>query len=130
MIIGVGIDLCDVRRMQRQLEADDGFAATVFLPDEIAYCSPKHHPAQHYAARYAAKEAVVKALATAGGEGTFWLDIEIVRRPDGQPCAALRGRLRDLADDLGVAGIHLSLTHTDDTAAAVAIVEGVDRGAP
>lgn len=123
MILGIGIDLCDVRRMKRQLETDSGFVADVFLPDEIAYCSPKHHPAQHFAARYAAKEAVVKALASAGGAGTFWLDIEIIRNPDGQPRAELRGRLRELADGLGVANIHLSMTHTDDTAAAVAVIE-------
>ena len=128
MILGIGIDLCDVDRMRRQLDTDpDGFIAAVFLPDEIVYCTAKHRPAEHFAARFAAKEAVVKALATAGDPGTFWHDIEVVRAPDGSPHAELRGRLRDLADKLGVRAIHLSITHTADMAAAVAVVEDGNR---
>jgi len=129
MILGLGIDLCDVRRMRRQLDNDpDGFAGAVFKPAEIAYCNSKHRPAEHFAARFAAKEAVVKALSAAGGEGSFWQDIEIIRTADGQPRVELSGRLRELADGLGAAGIHLSITHTDDMAAAVAVVEGAVEG--
>ncbi len=124
MILGIGIDQCDVARMQRQLEASaDRFVEALFLPDEIAYCQGKHRPAEHFAARFAAKEAVVKALAAAGGEGTFWKDIEIVRSPGGHPRIELTGRLRELAAGLGVSRIHVSLTHTADLAAAVVIVE-------
>ena len=125
MILGIGIDQCDVRRMRKQLEASvDGFVASVFLPAEIAYCTHKHRPAEHFAARFAAKEAVLKALATGGGAGTFWQDIEVVKEADGRPRLELEGRLRELADGLGVRTIHVSLTHTADLAAAVVIAEG------
>ncbi|MDX2474092.1 MAG: holo-ACP synthase [Candidatus Krumholzibacteria bacterium] len=124
MILGLGIDQCDVRRVQSRLETDPGFAASLFLPAEIAYCTSKRHPAEHFAARFAAKEAVVKALAKAADRGTFWLDIEITHEPGGQPRPVLSGRLGELATGLGVRSIHVSLTHTADMAAAVAIAEG------
>jgi len=128
VILGVGIDHCSVRRMRRRLEDPaDAFVAAVFLPAEIAYCSAKHLPEEHFAARFAAKEAALKALACTGGKGSFWLDIEVVHEPDGQPRIVLAGRLRDLAARTGVQSIHLSLTHTADTAAAVVIAEGHDE---
>ena len=125
MILGIGIDQCDVRRMSRQMDSpEDEFVTSVFNPAEIAYCTQKHRPAEHFAARFAAKEAVLKALAGAGGEGTFWQDIQIVNEPSGRPQVALDGRLRVLADELGVRTIHVSLTHTAELAAAVVIAEG------
>lgn len=124
MILGIGIDQCEVARMQRQLDPSaDGFVAAVFRPGEIAYCNGKHHPAQHFAARFAAKEAAIKALAAAGGKGTFWLDMEVINAADGHPRLELDGRLGELAGRLGVRTIHLSLTHTADLAAAVVVVE-------
>ncbi len=124
MILGIGIDQCEVRRMQRQLDPPaNGFVASVFQPGEIAYCNGKHNPAQHFAARFAAKEAALKALAAVGGKGTFWLDMAVLNEPDGHPRLELGGRLGELAGRLGVRIIHLSLTHTADLAAAVVVVE-------
>jgi holo-[acyl-carrier protein] synthase len=125
MILGIGIDQFDVSRMRCRLaDADDGFVESVFLPAEIAYCRDKRRPAEHFAARFAAKEAALKALARAGGKGTFWQDIEVTNEPDGQPRLELRGRLLALATELGVRSIHVSLTHTADISAAVVIAEG------
>lgn len=124
MILGIGTDLFDVDRMRRQLESDADFAASVFTPREIAYCTVKRDPAPHFAVRFAAKEAVVKALADAEGEGTFWRDAEILRRDDGKPSLDLSGRLAELAAGLKVRRIHLSLTHTDQLAAATVVLEG------
>jgi holo-[acyl-carrier protein] synthase len=125
MILGIGIDQCEVGRMRRQLEADpDGFVAAVFLPAEISYCNAKRHPAELFAARFAAKEAAIKALAAAEGQGTFWHDLEVTNEHGGGPALALSGRLRQLADALGVRTMHVSLTHTADQAAAVVIAEG------
>jgi len=125
MILGTGIDLCEVSRLQAKIKAPaDDFIAQVFLPGEIAYCGNKRHPAEHFSARFAAKEAVVKALAGAGGKGSFWLDIEIKNEPDGRPVVMLHGRAKELADALGVCRIFLSLTHTRDLAAATVVLEG------
>ena len=124
MLLGIGIDHCEVRRMQRQLDPPaNGFLTSIFRPAEIAYCSAKHRPAEHFAARFAAKEAALKALAAAGGTGSFWLDMEIINEPDGRPRLELDGRLGELAHGLGVRTIHVSLTHTADMAAAVVVVE-------
>ena len=125
MILGIGIDQCDVRRMRRRLDGPtDGFVSSVFRPAEITYCMSKHLPEEHFAARFAAKEATVKALAAAGGQGSFWQDIEIIHEQDGRPRLELGGRLRELAEGLGLRTLHVSLTHTAETAAAVVIAEG------
>jgi holo-[acyl-carrier protein] synthase len=124
MILGIGTDLFDVDRMRRKLESDAGFVESVFLPAEIAYCRSQRHPAPHFAARFAAKEAIVKAMADAGGTGSFWLDAEVVREDSGKPRLELTGSLGDLARDMGIFRISLSLTHTDELAAATVVIEG------
>ena len=125
MILGTGIDLCKVARMRDKIDANDvGFLTSIFLPSEITYCEAKHDPATHFAARFAAKEAVVKALADAQGQGSFWLDIEIRNEEDGRPVVRLHGRAHEMADRLGVRRVFLSMTHTREMAAANVVLEG------
>ena len=125
MILGTGIDICDAARLQDWLASPDpGLVASVFTPAEVAYCSGKRSPALHLAARYAAKEAVVKALSASSAAGSFWLDIEIVNAPGGQPEVRLRGRAAEAAAGLGVSRVWVSLTHVEDTAVASVILEG------
>jgi len=125
MILGTGIDLCEVSRMGAKVQAPEGeFVAQVFLPAEIAYCGTKRHPAEHFAARFAAKEAVVKALSGTDGVGSFWQDIEIMNQQDGRPVVRLHGRAKEVADALGVRRVFVSLTHTRDLAAATVVLEG------
>ena len=125
MILGTGIDICEVSRMQAKTRIPaDEFVTAVFLPGEIAYCGTKRHPAEHFAARFAAKEAVVKALAAADGGGSFWQDIEIMNEKNGRPVVRLHGRAREMADALGVRRVFVSLTHTRDLAAATVVLEG------
>lgn len=125
MVLGIGIDLCDVARMRDQLAAPkDEFVDQVFLPEEIAYCQAKHFPAEHYAARFAVKEAVVKALGDAAGRGSFWRDIEIRNEQDGRPVVRLHGRALEMADRLQVRRVFVSMTHIRDLAAATVVLEG------
>jgi holo-[acyl-carrier protein] synthase len=124
VIIGTGIDLCEVARMRAK--TDDpagGFLAKVFLPAEIAYCQSKRFPAEHFAARFAAKEAVSKALQVSEVEGSLWLDIEIHRETDGRPEIRLHGRARMLADQAGVRRVLVSLSHTRELALAMVVLE-------
>ena len=124
MIRGLGIDLFEVARMERDLgEKGDTFKQEIFTPDEIAYCDAMHHPAQHYAVRLAAKEAVIKALALEGSAYFFWRDVEIRREADGRPRAVLHGRVRELAERQGVRCVHVSLSHTRELALAAAAAE-------
>lgn len=125
MILGTGIDLCEVARVRAKVQAPaQEFVSAVFLPGEIDYCRSKRHPAEHFAARFAAKEAVVKALADSRGQGSFWQDIEIRNEQDGRPVVRLHGRAHEMADRLKVRRIFLSMTHTRELAAATVVLEG------
>jgi holo-[acyl-carrier protein] synthase len=121
-VIGVGIDLIDIDRIARALERRPRFAERCFTDREAAYCRSRAFPAQHFAARFAAKEAVGKAL---GIGMTRWREVEVVRA-GGPPHVALTGRYARRAEDLGVTGITLSLTHSRGMAAAVAVAEAGD----
>ncbi len=121
-ILGIGTDLVDVARIAREVEIR-GPLEGVFTPAEIAYCSAMHHPAEHFAARFAAKEALVKALAAAEQSGLFWKEIEVQRGPQGAPALVLSGRIRAIAERLGVRRIHVSLSHTPELAMASVVVE-------
>jgi holo-[acyl-carrier protein] synthase len=122
MIVGVGIDLCQVSRMRSALSRHAGrFAARIFTADERAYCEDRADPAQHYAARFAAKEALLKALAVPSG--LSWHEIEVQSQPGGAPRLFLRGEAARAAAARSVLRLHLSLTHSGDSAAAVVIAE-------
>jgi holo-[acyl-carrier protein] synthase len=127
MIIGIGMDICDVRRMARELSLPDGgFRDVVFTPGEIAYCESRRYPARHYAARFAAKEAVLKALGApkvSTDAGSF-REVEVTVSEAGPRQVALAGRLAVLAHQRHVGGIHLSLTHDCGQAIANVVVEG------
>lgn len=133
MIIGIGMDICDVRRMARELSnPDGGFRDVVFTPGEIAYCESRRYPAQHYAARFAAKEAVLKALGALkdrSDTGSF-REVEVTVPEDGPRQVALGGRLAALAHERHVGGIHLSLTHDCGQAIANVILESASRSDP
>jgi holo-[acyl-carrier protein] synthase len=123
MIRGIGFDLIDVARVERELrEGGDAFAERVFTPGEIAYCESKRYPAPHYAARFAAKEAAFKALAIEARDALPWQDVEIEVRDRGSPHLVLHGRARTIAAGLGVAATYVTLTHTRELAAASVVL--------
>jgi holo-[acyl-carrier protein] synthase len=119
-VLGVGIDLIEIDRIDAVLDRRPRFAERCFTEREAAYCRSRAFPAQHFAARFAAKEAVGKAL---GIGMTRWREVEVVRRT-GPPTVALTGRYARRAEELGVTGITVSLTHSRGMAAAVAVAEG------
>jgi holo-[acyl-carrier protein] synthase len=123
-IFGVGLDVIETRRIERLLATRaETFALRVFTPAEIAYCERKKNRAQHYAARFAAKEAFMKALGTGKQLGLSWQEIEVFNDDLGKPGIRLQGRALELAQERGITGIHLSLTHLKELAIAVVILE-------
>ena len=121
MILGVGVDIIDVERIQAALDhprTGDRFRARVFTDGEIAYCTRRRHAAESYAARFAAKEAMMKAFGRAFG----WREIEVVRGA-GAPTLHLHGRAAQRATAMGIQRIHLSLSHTATLAIAYVIAE-------
>lgn len=126
MIAGVGIDLVDIARVQRLLDAKGERALRrLFTSDEVDYALTRALPAQHLAARLAAKEAAFKALTgNALARAIGWREIEVVRGDHG-PTLSLHGRAAERAAQLGVTGIWVSLTHSETTAGAVVVLEAV-----
>lgn len=123
--VGLGVDIVEIARMKAILARTPSFARRVFSEAECAYCDAKATPETHYATRFAAKEAVVKALGTGFSEGIGVRDIEVRRSSKGRPYVVLTGRAREVARELGVreVPISLSFTHSDAVACAMAITE-------
>ena len=115
---GVGIDLLEVERLERALERRPRLAERVFTDAERAYAAARARPGLHLAARFCAKEAVAKAL---GLTAWSWRDVEVVAT-GAAPQVRLSGSVAARAAELGVAAT-ISLTHTDTTAGAVALLE-------
>ncbi len=124
-VIGVGVDLVEVGRMQEVLERHPKrFPERVFTEAEAAYCRRSVHAAERFAARFAAKEAVMKALGTGWDRGVAFRDIEVTRKPSGVPGVRLTGIAREVAERLGVARIDLSLSHSREHAIAMVVFSG------
>lgn len=125
MIVGIGIDLIETERMAKALgDQGDRLEERIFTPDERAYCRDRADRVQAFAARFAAKEACLKALGTGWAGGLSFLQVEVVRREGGAPELRLSGKAASRASELGVRGMHVSLTHQRSAAAAVVILEG------
>lgn len=116
MASGVGIDLLEIDRLERALDRHPRLAERVFTAAEREYAAARARPGRHLAARFAAKEAVVKALALTGGFGLREIEV-LAGEP---PVVRLSGRAAEAA---GEGRVEISLTHSRDFAAAVAVAE-------
>ena len=114
-VIGVGIDVVDIERFGESLERTPGLRERLFCADEA------DRPLASLAARFAAKEAMAKALGAPAGMA--WHDAEVVSENSGRPLLTIRGSVRARADELGVASVHLSLSHDAGIASAVVVLE-------
>jgi holo-[acyl-carrier protein] synthase len=125
MIVGMGIDVAEVKRIQAVIESQkERFLRRVYTLDEVAYCEQFKNKYERYAGRFAAKEAAMKALGTGWSRGVRWVDVEVLRQRSGRPTLALKGEAKNIADALGVKNIAVSITHTSQQAIAQVIFEG------
>jgi len=125
VIVGIGFDLVAIARVEDMLARKEQRALDrLFTPHEQEYALARARPAMHLAARLAAKEAVFKAL-TGSDEAKKigWREAEVRRGQDGPPVLHFTGRAAQRAEELGVRTVHLTLSHTDDVAGAVVILE-------
>lgn len=124
MIQGIGVDIIEIQRIQLSIERfGETFLRKIFTDTEIAYCKSKKNPAQHFAARFAAKEAVSKALAT-GWSGEFeWKNVEVSNELSGKPNVVLHGKT---AQALQKSKVYLSLSHSETSVVAFAVIEVTD----
>jgi holo-[acyl-carrier protein] synthase len=128
MIIGIGLDLVDLRRFAAFHARWQGRGVErLFTARERKDCMARVDPVPSLAARFAAKEAFFKAMGTGFGRGGAWTDVEVRRTVTGAPTISLSGRARELAVGRGVTRIHVSLTHSVSAAAAQVLLEGDGR---
>jgi len=125
MIVGLGLDVVELARVERSLQRfGERFARRILTPAELA-AMPPAHAAPYLAVRFAAKEAASKALGTGIASGVGFQDMEVLRLPSGQPVLHLTGGAAARLLALGGARAHVSLTHGRDTAAAVVVLESL-----
>ena len=123
-LLGVGVDLCGVARIERAIEKEH-FYERVFTPAERAYLNQKGKGrAQSAAAMFAAKEAVAKALGTGFSGGVMPWNISVVHNEKGAPAAELTGAAKERLEQIGGAGVQISLSHEGDSAIAFAVIGG------
>jgi holo-[acyl-carrier protein] synthase len=122
-MIGIGVDLCEIDRMRTALERTPTLRTRLFTEEERAYCDRRTDPNERYAARFAAKEAVLKAMGLGVG-ACKWTDIEVERAESGAPSVRLHGTAQALAADRGIASWLLTISHTRQTAEAIAVALG------
>jgi holo-[acyl-carrier protein] synthase len=124
-ILGVGHDQVELARFGQIMDRfGSHFLDRCFTPEEIEFCCRRSDPTAGLAARFAAKEAAAKALGTGFSRGIGLKDIEVRRQKDQRPTIHLHGDAAAHAARLGVAHIHLSLTHSRELASAFVIIEG------
>jgi holo-[acyl-carrier protein] synthase len=126
MVVGTGIDITEICRIQKSIDRfGDRFLDRIYTAAEKTYClRKKKNSAESFAARFAAKEAAAKALGTGISHGVTWLEIEVTREPSGRPGLRFYGRAAQRAATMGVLNAALSLTHTNEIAMASVLLEG------
>ena len=129
MIVGTGIDVIEIARVERALRrSGERFERRVFADSEIGDCRSRRHSGPHFAVRFAVKEAVMKALGTGWADGVRWLDIEAVSesgKGSDQLSLRLHGRVAELAAERN-AHPHLAISRTRSHAMAFVLFENSD----
>jgi holo-[acyl-carrier protein] synthase len=124
-VLGIGVDLVECARIERSLERfGEKFLHRVFTDGEIAYSMSMKFPARHLAARFAAKEAVSKAFGTGIGKAMGWRNIDIQKKPSGEPFLVFSGPAQKLATERGVTVALVTLSHTEHHAIACIVLDG------
>ena len=124
MILGIGIDIIEVARIEASYERfGERFLNRILHPKEISYCLSHKAPGPFLAARFAAKEAISKAFGTGIGAQLGWQDMEVGRKESGEPFVILHEAGQKLMQSRGARAVLISLSHTQAHASAVAILE-------
>jgi len=124
-VLGIGVDLVECGRIERSLERfGEKFLHRVFTEGEIAYSMSMKFPARHLAGRFAAKEAVSNAFGTGIGKAMGWRNIDVKKKPSGEPFLVFSGPAQELATQRGVTSAFVTLSHTEHHAVASIVLYG------
>jgi holo-[acyl-carrier protein] synthase len=124
-IVGIGTDIVEVLRIGRMIERHgELFLTRVYTEREIRYCQERKRAMEHFAGRWAAKEAIFKCLGTGWQRGVCWTDVEIRNDGKGKPRVLMCGAAKDVAQNLHIADILISISHCRAYATAHALAVG------
>lgn len=127
LIIGIGTDIVEIKRIEKALSRNPNFIYKLFCKNEIEYLKSRNMRPEFVAGKFAAKEAVAKAMGT-GFRGFDFNEIEIDKNVLGKPIVILRGKAKKMDKKWGNYKIHLSISHSKENAIAYAILEGIEDG--
>ena len=114
----VGIDIIEIKRIERLFSANEDFLRRIYTGKEVEYCKQKKNKYQHFAARFASKEAMFKALGTGWVGNMKWTDIELLNDEMGRPYLNLYGSVKEMAEKKHIDNISVSLSHCKEYAIA------------
>jgi holo-[acyl-carrier protein] synthase len=127
-VLGIGTDITECLRIAQMIERHgELFVDRVYTSEETRYCRNRKQATQHFTGRWAAKEAVLKALGTGWRRGITWHDVEVCNEPGGRPLIVLRGGAREVARQLGIVRVQISISHCRSHAVAFAVALGNAR---
>lgn len=120
-IIGIGIDLIEVERIKHAVTTKKNFLKRIYSEREIKLSERGTFRFEELAGRFAAKEAVLKVIKTGWRRGVAFKEVTILNEPSGAPYVTLTGQVKEIADNLGITSIFISISHTKDLAIGLAI---------
>jgi len=124
MIVGIGIDIIQIHRIiESYNKFGDMFLKKIFTEKEIEYCSGFHSKFESYAGKFSVKEAFMKSIGAGIRQGVWFKDIEILNYESQKPYIKLYRKAEKYYKNMGSPMIHISISHTDENAAAVVILE-------
>lgn len=127
MIKGTGIDIVSIKRIEKAFQRYGmRFLEKIYTNNEISYCLAKTPPFERLAGRFAAKESVLKALGYGWSSGITFKSVEILSGNMSEPVVILHNTALNIADDFLSGTIHISITHDNEIAAAIAVIEKSD----
>jgi holo-[acyl-carrier protein] synthase len=127
MIVGTGIDLVNIERIERAINRwGNLFIHRIFTEKEMVWCQKRTHPSECFATRFAAKEAFLKAIGWGLRNGIYWIDIEVENDCRGKPSLSFYRKARDVLDTLRITKSLLTLSHDYPYAVAYVLLEGRD----
>lgn len=121
-IIGVGIDIVDVKRIESAVNKRKDFLKRIYTPEEIKMNPKGEFRYQELAGRFAVKEAFFKAIKSGWRRGVMFSDVIVLNEPSGAPFITLTGKAKEFAESLGVNSIFVSISHTTDLATGIVII--------
>ena len=123
MIKGIGIDIVEIKTIEKSISRSKRFKERIYTANEIQYCEQKPFKFQHFAARFAAKEAVMKAMGIGWDKGIQWKQIEVLSEYNGKPIIRVSGKAKDFLGKMKLKNILLSLSHSKDYATAFVVIQ-------